>query len=240
MDHPFEPYGVTHWIILAGFVAGIVPVVRLGRSVRTDPARARRISRAAALAIVGFTLPLQALDCLPGRFDVDVSLPLQLCDLAWVVAAYALWTRRPTAVAVTYYWGLVLSSQGLVTPSLSHSFPDPRFVAFWGMHLLIVWSAIFLTWGLGIRPTWSGYARTVGITVVWAVLVFAFNTYAGTNYGYVNHKPQAASVLDLLGPWPSYVGLEVLLVSAVWALMTWPWQRRADVALERAGLHSEA
>ncbi len=38
MDHPFEPYGVTHWIILAGFVAGIAPVVRLGRSVRTDPA----------------------------------------------------------------------------------------------------------------------------------------------------------------------------------------------------------
>jgi len=225
MDHPFEPYGVTHWIILAAFVAGIWPVVRLGRSVRRDEAMAERICRAAAVGIIGFALPLQLLDLLPGRFDIDTSIPLQLCDLAWPVAAYALWTRRPTAVAVTYFWGLVLSSQGLITPSLSHSFPHPQFFAFWGTHLLIVWSAIFLTWGLGIRPTWRGYGSTVGITVVWAVLVFTFNSFADTNYGYLNHKPRVASLLDVFGPWPTYVGVEVLLVSVVWALMTWSWQR---------------
>ena len=74
-----------------------------------------------------------------------------------------------------------------------------------------------------MRPDWAGYRTSLLITVGWVVCVFAFNTVAGTNYGYLNAKPAAASVLDLLGPWPWYLLAEVVLVSAVWALVTWPW-----------------
>ena len=225
MGQPFEPYGTSHWVMLAIFVAGIPLVVALGRRVRHDPDRRRRLCRAAAVGILAFTLPLQALDFLPGRFDLGITLPLQLCDLAWMVAAYALWTQRPTAAAVTYYWGLVLSSQALLTPSLSWAFPDPRFVAFWGMHLLIVWAAIFLPWGLGIRPTWREYRATVAVTLAWMATVLVFNSLTDTNYGYLNRKPPTASALDYLGPWPWYLLVQVLLVATVWALMTWPWVR---------------
>jgi hypothetical integral membrane protein (TIGR02206 family) len=113
----------------------------------------------------------------------------------------------------------------LVTPALVEGFPSPKFIAFWGMHLLIVWAAIYLTWGLGIRPTWRGYRTTVLTTLVWAVSVFTFNAFTGTNYGFLNRKPSTASALDLLGPWPWYVVLEIAIVLAVWAAITWPWTR---------------
>ena len=49
------------------------------------------------------------------------------------------------------------------------------------MHILIVWAAVFLTFGLGHRPDWRGYRRTVLITAVWLVGLFPVNWLLGTN-----------------------------------------------------------
>jgi hypothetical integral membrane protein (TIGR02206 family) len=201
-------------------------VVRVGRSVRDEPERRTQVSRWYAVAIVAVTGAMQVVQLLPGEYDVDSSLPLNLCDFAWVVAAYALWTGGRTAAALTYYWGLVLSTQGLVTPDLHAGFPELKFLGFWAMHYLIVWAAIYLVWGLGIRPSWHTYHVVVLVTLVWLVAVYAFNVLADTNYGFVNRKPSGDSLLDLAGPWPLYVLVEVVVVAGVWALMTWPWVRK--------------
>jgi hypothetical integral membrane protein (TIGR02206 family) len=154
------------------------------------------------------------------------SVPLQLTDLATVVGAYALWSQRQWAYALTYYWGLVLSTQALISPALQGpDFPSLRYLAFWSIHLLVVWAAIYLTWGRGMRPGWRDYRLTVIVTAVWATVTFTFNTVTGTDYGFLNRKPSTVSLLDVLGPWPVYLFVAAALVSMVWALMTWPWVR---------------
>ena len=115
----------------------------------------------------------------------------------------------------------------MITPDLSADFPDPVFLLFWGMHLLIVWAAVYLTWGLGHAPTWRHYRAAVTVTALWAIGVYGFNAWTGSNYGYLNAKPGAASILDYLGDWPVYVFAEIAIVLTVWALMTWPWVRTA-------------
>jgi hypothetical integral membrane protein (TIGR02206 family) len=224
----FEAFGAMHGVMLALCAAGIWPAALLGRRFGDDPhsPAARRLCQGLAIAIPCFTVPLQLLDLLPGQFSFRTSLPLQLCDVAWLVATLALWTRHRYAVSLTYFWGLVLTTQALVTPALTAGFPSPRFIAFWGSHALIVWAAVFLVFGLGLAPRWRDYATTVATTAGWAVAVYFFNVAAGTNYGYLNDKPATASLLDHLGPWPAYVVAEVLVVATVWALMTWPWERR--------------
>jgi hypothetical integral membrane protein (TIGR02206 family) len=157
---------------------------------------------------------------------IGESVPLRLTDLATVAAAYALWSQRHWALALTYYWGLVLSTQALITPVLkSPDFPHYQFLAFWAIHLLVVWAAIYLTWGRRLRPQWRSYRIAVVVTVVWAAVTFTFNSIAGTNYGFINKKPATATLLDLLGPWPVYVLTAATLILIVWALMTLPWQR---------------
>ena len=219
-----ELYDTAHLIMLAVFLAGIWPALLLGRRERRSGG-VSATSRLFALAIPGFTVPFQVIDLLLD-FEIDVTLPLHLCDLAWVAAAAALWTHHRFPVALTYFWGLVLTTQGILTPSLGEDFPHPRFFAFWGMHLLIVWAAIYLVWGVGISPRWRDYAAAIAATAVWAVGVFCFNLAADTNYGYLQRKPSTGSVLDYLGPWPWYLLAEVAIIAAVWALMTWPWERR--------------
>ena len=222
----FEAYGPSHQGALLLLVVGVVAIVLLGRRLRGTEA-AERWGRILAVAVLSVTVPLQVLYFTPAYWDLEKTLPLQLCDLASIVAVYALWTRRRWAAAVTYFWGLTLTSQAIITPDLGADFPDPIFVLFWAMHLLVVWAAVYLVWAMGLAPTWRTYRTAVALTAAWAVTVYVFNVVVDTNYGYLNAKPNAASALDLLGPWPWYVLNEILIVAAFWALITWPWARRS-------------
>lgn len=225
LDGDFVKFGLLHLLALVVFAVGCVGFVWLGRQQRA--AGGTRFSRQLAVAICVFTIPMQILQFLPSEWSLRTSLPLQVCDFAWMVAVYALWTHRPWAVATNFFWGLTLTVQGIITPDLVSGVLEPRFWMFWGMHWLIVWSAVYLVWGLGLRPTWRDYRITVAITLVWFVGAFVFNTIADTNYGYVNAKPKGASLLDYLGPWPLYLVTEVVVVAAVWALMMLAWGRRS-------------
>ncbi len=218
----FQAFGAQHLMLLALFLVGCVVVVTLARHGGED----QKVRRTFAVAIACVTLPIQLVQLRPSDFNLATSLPVNLCDLAWVVAALALWTRQPWTVALTYYWGLTLSIQGIISPDLDQPFPEPRFFGFWGMHLLIVWAAVYLT-ASGNRPSWRGYRIALVVTAAWAVAAMVFNAGVGSNYGYLNTKPRSASALDLLGPWPVYVGVEILILAAGWALITWPWVRTA-------------
>jgi hypothetical integral membrane protein (TIGR02206 family) len=221
LDGQFTPYGLSHWLVLLTFTGVAALLVRAGRS-HSSPTEARRFSRGFAVLIGALYLAIQLGSLV--RPSLDSSVPLHLSDLVSVVSAYALWTHRLWAFALTYYWGLVLSTQALASPAhTGPDFPHIAFLGFWGIHLLVIWAAIYLTWGLGMRPSWRSYRITVAITVAWAVFTFTFNSIAGTNYGFLNAKPATPSLLDLLGPWPLYLVPVAVLVFGAWALLTWPW-----------------
>lgn len=222
----FQAFSTEHLVLMLVAVGGCAVAVLAGRRLaRGEAGTEQRVRRTAAVAILAFTLPLQTLQLLPGDFDLGTSLPLQVCDLSWMLAAFALWTRHPGATALLYFWGTTLVTQAIVTPSLQQAFPDPRWWMFWGMHFASVW-AMCLLLGLGHRPTWPGYRFAAAVTSGWVLTMMAFNAATGTNYGYLNRKPSVSSPLDLLGPWPTYVVVEVLVIAAVWALITLPWVLR--------------
>jgi hypothetical integral membrane protein (TIGR02206 family) len=223
----FSAYGPSHIVVLGLFVIGAAALVWIGRR-QTEP-QARVMGRVlAVLLAAAFTV---ALIYKLVRPEIATSVPLQLCDVAELIAAYALWSQRHWAFALGYYWGLVLNSQALITPDVGTAtegapdFPHHLFITFFTLHVLVVWAAIYLTWGRGMRPRWRDYRLAIIATLVWAAFTFTFNVIAGTNYGYLNRKPPTASLLDALGPWPVYLLSEVALVVIVWALMTWPWER---------------
>ncbi|WP_280213612.1 YwaF family protein [Nocardia cyriacigeorgica] len=222
----FSAYGPSHWIVLAVFAAGAAAVVVIGRR-EEETSAASAFSRAFGLVTLGIYLVVLGSTMFPPT--VGQSVPLRLTDLATVVSGVALLTRWPWAYALTYYWCLTLSTQALVSPALeSPDFPHYEFLGFWAIHLLVVWAAIYLTWGVGMRPDWRSYRLAVGATIAWVAITFVFNSLAGSNYGFVNRKPSTPSLLDVLGPWPWYLGTVAIILLVVWALMTWPWVRHRD------------
>jgi hypothetical integral membrane protein (TIGR02206 family) len=221
-EREFTAYGPSHWTVLALLLLGAALLVWLGR--RQTDAQARlfgRVFGTAILAVLGAALVSDLT-----HPNIAGLVPLQLCDLAELVGAYALWMQRHWAFTLVYYWGLALSTQALLTPDLgAPDFPSHVFLSFFSLHLLVVWTAVYLTWGRRNRPTWRDYRFAVVTTLGWMAFTIAFNTIAGTNFGYLNDKPPTASILDLFGPWPVYLLTEIAVVAPVWALMTWPWER---------------
>lgn len=228
-ERPFVPYGSSYWGAIGVLVMVAAALIILGRRCRGTPALQRRCSRAFALLFAAFLVPAELYWTLVGP-EIKYSLPLQLCDLAAIAAVWALWSHSPRAFALTYFWGLTLTTQAFLSPNLiGPDFPSLQFLSFFSLHSLVVWAAVYLTWGVGLRPDWRSYRTAVGTTLSWGVVMFVFNSLADTNYGFLNTKPAVESLLNMLGPWPWYLLSEVVLGAAAWALITWPWVRQRDL-----------
>ncbi|HTI75047.1 MAG TPA: TIGR02206 family membrane protein, partial [Mycobacterium sp.] len=92
----FSAYGPSHWGVLALFVIGATTLVLVGR--RQTQEQARRFGRILGAVTAGIYAAILIYVLSPPSLD---SVPLQLTDLATVVAAYALWSNRQWAYALT-------------------------------------------------------------------------------------------------------------------------------------------
>lgn len=220
------PYGSEHLIVLIFTVVLAVVAVLVARRIRGTRYENQ------ALRISGWVMLMTTVlwtlwGFLPGNWNIDQSLPLQLSDAVRLITAIALLTRAGWAIAISYFWGLTLNLQSIITPDLNYfDYPVLEFVMYWFLHIAALIVPIIFVWGLGYRPTWRGYGIAYAATLLWAGTAFSVNTLTGANYGYLSHAPAGPSVLDVLGPWPVYILWEAVIIAVVWALMTWPWETR--------------
>ena len=150
------------------------------------------------------------------------ALPMQLCDWAMIVIIGALWTGNRRWLEVAYFWGIGGTLQAIITPNLRCGFPDLRFISFFVAHSGIIIGIVFLMLIYGFRPRAIGILRTFAWTEVYFVVAFSIDLLTGENYGFLLHKPEAASLLNFLSDWrPLYLlefhGLAFLFFCALYA-----------------------
>ncbi|MGH3837220.1 MAG: TIGR02206 family membrane protein, partial [Pseudonocardiaceae bacterium] len=115
--HPFVAYGLSHGVVVLVLTVVAAALVVLGRRHRGTTS-ALLLSRAFAVVFAAFLVPVEVFWLLPGQSSIAHSLPLQLCDLAAMATVWALWSHSPTAFALTYFWGMTLTSQAFLSPEL--------------------------------------------------------------------------------------------------------------------------
>ena len=228
----FSPFTASHAVTLAVGAAVIAIVVVLGRK----PGRPRHLGTAllAFACLASYSLNQLAWAACSDPIDLDNSLPLHLCDIAAIVAGFALLTRHRTLCELTYFWGLAASIQGIVTPAVAYGFPHPVFLPFFWHHFAIVGAALYLPLGLGWRPR-RPLARTVIRVLLWSevylLTMIPMNFLLGTNFGFLARKPDNPSLLDHLGPWPWYIlSLQVVGIVLL-TLIALPFSRRSSPSL---------
>src|SRR4029434_10588743 len=130
----------------------VLPValgIALARQIRARPevraALAVRIALAGSIVLLAGWVLLEAVR---GAGLTLELLPLHLCDLALLLAVYALLARSRAVAEVLWFWSDAGTILARVTPDVSRGFPDPQFLVFFGLHGLVVITTIVLVFGM--------------------------------------------------------------------------------------------
>jgi hypothetical integral membrane protein (TIGR02206 family) len=134
---------------------------------------------------------------------------------------------RPWALDLLYYLALAGGGMAVLTPDVGGATAPYPAAKFFASHGAVVASTLFLVWTGALRPRPGSWWRVFLQVNAYAAFVAVVNARYGTNYMFLREKPEAGTLLDLLGPWPWYVlGGEVVALALLWLLYL-PFRRRA-------------
>jgi len=214
---PFQLFGAAHLIGLA-LVFAINLYIAYTRN--RSSLRARRLFRYTLAAILVLNeLAWHAWNYFTGQWTFQTMLPFHLCSLLVWISAYMLATKNFTIYEFVYFLGIGGATQALLTPDAGiYGFPHFRFFQAIISHGAIVTAAIYMTLVEGFRPYWRSILRVAAWGNVYMLVIFVFNQLTGSNYLFIAHKPETASLMDMLGPWPWYI-LSLEVIAAILCLV---------------------
>lgn len=226
MPPVFHPFTFQHLAAVSIGLAITAGLIAMGRSGH----RGQLISTGILAFLNLAAYPIIQTAWLPYRdAAIENLIPFQLCDVAAIVAGFALLTRRKLLCELTYFWGLAATIQGLLTPAIRLGFPAWPFVTFFLQHFAVVAAALYLPLVDGWRPDrpwWRSPLRAFGWANVYLAFAMIVNALTGSNFGFAARKPENPSLLDHLGPWPWYLlGMEALAL-LFFCLLALPFRRR--------------
>jgi hypothetical integral membrane protein (TIGR02206 family) len=158
-------------------------------------------------------------DVILGTWSVQYTLPLQLTDAVSAVSIAALLTRRGLLVELAYFWSYTASLQAVLTPDLAQNFPSVYYFTYFIYHVGAIVAASFLVFGCRLYPRRGAVWRVFWITIGWTLVAGTADVITGGNYMYLASKPVHNSLLNLMGPWPWYIGSGFVLGLALLLLV---------------------
>ena len=238
----FVAYGPYHWAALLSVGVAAWLFIRVRRKARSEERR-RRLDRSLGWFTLSQWILIQSIEFMPGQYDITRSLPIHICDLAGLIAAFALLTNARVLRAMLYFWGFVLSSQALLQPELIEGPDQMQYWVFWLPHAMIIALAAYDLVGRRFRPTWLDFGYAMGSILIYMGVVLLVDVPTGLNYGFVGYTPPGAPhQLAFLGDWPGRLFKAVIAVAAAMALLTapWEWKRRKASARQAKPLPKAA
>ena len=225
----FEPFGVLHGVVIAVSAVAWWAAVVWARAVAGTP-RERPWRRAMAFLVWGFNVAWTARLLLPDHFELGFSIPLQLCDLAWMAAGWSLWSGgdpQRLRHQLPVLWGLALSVAGYLTPAVTSGPGGIHFWTFWISHGQILAAALVNLLAFGTRPDPRGLRGTLIVTAASFAFATAFNLVFDTSYFFTGRDiPSNPTPLDHLGSWPLRILWVAVLGAAAICLVALPFLRR--------------
>lgn len=203
-DHPFVMFSSIHFITLGALTAGNLLLLILLMKHRD-----KKVVENFRYYLAGFLLLNElffiAWTIWADVWSVEYALPLHLCDAAVFLSIVMLVRNSYYIFEVVYFWGLAGGMQALITPDLLYPFPHFRYLNFFISHGTLLTVIIYMIVVKHCKPTPYSLLKTFIFTNLYMAIMAIVNIVTGGNYMFICRKPEGASIIDFLGPWPWYV-----------------------------------
>jgi hypothetical integral membrane protein (TIGR02206 family) len=204
-------------LVTAALCAGVCTAAR-----RRPGPWTRVVARVLGVVLVANLAVWQVLTVAGGSWSAAADLQVDLCPVTAVIAAVALWRPRPLLVELAYFWGCAGTIQGILQPDTRYHFPSYWYFEFYVTHSGVVLAALLLVVGLRLEPRPGAVPRVFAMTLGFTCLAAVADVVTGGNYMYLRDKGPAGTLLDLMGPWPWYVGTGAVLALLLLLLLDAP------------------
>ena len=229
---PFFLFGLGHLLALAVIFLVNILIVTWGQR---SSEKARKIMR---WSLVGVLIVDEALwhlwNATTGQWSLQTSLPFHLCSVFVFLSAYMLVSRNYKIYEYVYFLGIAGATQALLTPDAGmYGFPHFRAWQVMISHGAIITAAVYMTLVENFRPTWASLKRVLIGGNIYIAIIFVLNLVIGSNYLFIAHKPETASLMDVLPAWPYYIFFVELIGISISLLLYLPfhlgdwWRKKA-------------
>jgi hypothetical integral membrane protein (TIGR02206 family) len=217
-EYNFEMFSVSHFVIIALLFLGSF-FIFINRDKINDK-KWRKAEVGVGISLIMIEVSYHLWMVVNDMWDVSHAIPLELCSISLILSVLLLLTRKKVIYEILLFTALLGASQAIFTPLLNFNFPHFRFFHFFYTHLMMIWVVFYFTWVKGYRPTiWSVVKLFVFLNVLMPIIML-INKAVDGNYMFLSHKPNSASLLNLLGPYPWYIlSMEFLLITL--SLIVW-------------------
>ncbi len=222
----FRPFSAEHLIVMAIILVLSILVFVFRKKLRE--AKRRKVFRFfLAFVILGANVWYHLWLVSEHAWTAKKALPLQLSDLAALLAVVMLLSKSNRIFQFMYFAGLGSAIQAILTPDLyKFSFPHFLFFQSFVSHGGVVLACLFMAAVLGYRPTIRAMWVTILIVNLYAGCLYFLNKYLNSNYMYIMKKA-GMSILNILGPWPWYlIWVELLMILSFYLLYSPFWIKR--------------
>ena len=180
-------------------------------------------AKAISVILIFITITGHTRNIINGYWNPVDNIPLHLCSISNFIACFILFvpkiSKESKFFEFLYYAGIIGAFQAFFTPQINNfDGSNYEYIEWYLSHIGIMLLPIYMLKNLGFRLTKFSWLRVVVYLNLLLIIVMPINYFIGSNYMYVNGKPEVNNPL-IIGEWPIYIFFwEIIIIIFTYTL----------------------
>ena len=180
-------------------------------------------AKAISVILIFITITGHTRNIINGYWNPVDNIPLHLCSISNFIACFILFvpkiSKESKFFEFLYYAGIIGAFQAFFTPQINNfDGSNYEYIEWYLSHIGIMLLPIYMLKNLGFRLTKFSWLRVVVYLNILLIIVMPINYFIGSNYMYVNARPEVNNPL-IIGEWPIYIFFwEIIIIIFTYTL----------------------